>query len=93
MYRNIVFFPEALRDLSGVLESFFCPPIMLHVVNQLHWNASKKKKHETNLHQASEMLQHTFHGELQQVVVSQVEASQVHSGKHAQRKTPEEVGV
>lgn len=39
------------------------------------------------------MFQHPHHRKLQKVVVSQIETSQINSGKHAEREAPQQVGV
>jgi len=45
------------------------------------------------LHQPREVLQHALHGQLQQVVVPQVESSQVDSGEHAGGERAQQIGV
>lgn len=47
----------------------------------------------THLHQSFEMLQHSFHWELQEVIVSQVKSSQTDPWEHTKRKAPQQVGV
>lgn len=47
----------------------------------------------TNLYQSSQMLQDALHRKMQEVIVSQIESSQINSWKHAQREAPQQVGV
>lgn len=47
----------------------------------------------TNLHQSSEMLQHTLHRKMQEVVVSQVESSQINSREDSEGEALQQVGV
>lgn len=47
----------------------------------------------TNLHQSGEMLQHAHRGELQEVIVSQIEAGQIDSREDAEGEAPQQVCV
>lgn len=53
----------------------------------------QKRSHSTNLDQAGQVFQHSCHGELQEVVVPQVEPGQVDPGEHTQGEAPQPVGV
>lgn len=47
----------------------------------------------TDLHQSSEVLQHSFYRKLQEVIVPQVEPSQIDPGEHTKGEAPQQVGI